>query len=175
MSKSLTEIKKERMKEIIDVDHEIRDLKIATKNLTEKYESRIQEAFDSGYTIGLASGLQKGTEIEKDIEEISNKLISESIKYVDSIFVLEIFIKFCYLNGIDFSYMAKHPGDNFCDRVKHEFLEYLHETAQNTISKNSQKLQPIHLNNDFIDINELKEVDRDPSSPLMHKQEEKRE
>lgn len=81
---------------------------IITSNI-EKLNDEISDEIDNSYKKGLLEGLR----IDQDLQKINNGLDLKSIK---------VFAKWCYLNGIDFSYMAKRPGDNFIERVIEKFI-----------------------------------------------------
>ena len=85
-------------------------------SVNHEHDESIREANHQGYRIGFNAGFQKADEIYNincDFKDIDWKSIQK-------------FVKFCYIYGIDFSYMAKSTDTQpFTTTVINRFKEYL--------------------------------------------------
>ena len=85
-------------------------------SVNHEHDTAIREANHQGYKIGFNAGFQKADEIYNincDFKDIDWKSIQK-------------FAKFCYIYGIDFSYMAKSTDTQpFITTVINRFKEYL--------------------------------------------------
>lgn len=77
------------------------------------------------FPIGISDELLD--ELKEWIDKQKQKLEKEFQKLGN----IDEFISYCYINGIDFTYMGKGEKDGrwFCEKVRKEYEEYAKETA----------------------------------------------
>lgn len=97
------------MKELKDIIDELKDI-------DQKYQDEINNVYHASYSQGHKDGVKFGTKIKEDLKELQqtdSKLDYNSIR---------IFAAWCYICGIDFSYMSKaNETKPFIDRVIEKF------------------------------------------------------
>jgi len=100
-----------------EIDNIIEEL----KSVQNKYESDIKRAESDGYRKAFNDGFDKGYKLGSSDCEIEN-IDWDSIK---------VFAKWCYINGIDFSYMSKCTDTvPFTERVITRFMQYMNNNAE---------------------------------------------
>ena len=112
---------------IHNLGEDISNIEIMLARHNNMIKSYINEAYDDGYEKGFEQGILRGSELTLEEMDIDN-LDMDSIR---------VFAAFCYVNGIDFSYMGK--SDDllpFTERVIIKFKECI---ANNDISIEAYK------------------------------------
>lgn len=92
------------------------------KNYDSTMNNKIAQSFVDGYKEGFATGFKKAFEVANIEFEVAN-IDMNSIK---------VFSEWCYINGIDFSYMAKATDTvPFTERVMKKFKEEIDKIEGN--------------------------------------------
>lgn len=100
-------------------------------NIRSDYEYKISDANDKGYHKGFEDGLKKGTELASIDLDTTDPDVDIDLR------TIKIFASWCYIHGIDFSYMAKATDrESFEERVIKRFIQDL---------KNKNKPTMVHF------------------------------
>ena len=102
-------------------DPSFEDVVTLLKRIKSHHNDAVSQARHDGYKEGFATGFEKAFHLLHSEIDVNN-IDWESIK---------IFSGWCYVNGIDFSYMAKGTDtEPFTERVMNKFKEYLDERLE---------------------------------------------